>query len=65
MEPLSQATGEIMVEKTWQIPAKGDKAGPVTVVVRVPNVLIIDSRQAHPRGTRKSRVGERQDGRGR
>jgi hypothetical protein len=47
MEPLSQATGEIMVEKTWQIPAKGDKAGPVTVVVRVPNVLIIDSRGRH------------------
>jgi hypothetical protein len=47
MEPLAQATGEIMVEKTWQIPAKGDKAGPVTVVVRVPNVLIIDSRGRH------------------
>lgn len=47
MEPLAQATGEIMVEKTWQIPAKGDKAGPVTVVVRMPHVLIIDSRGRH------------------
>jgi len=47
MEPLAQATSEIMVEKTWQIPANGDKAGPVTVVVRIPNVLIIDSRGRH------------------
>jgi hypothetical protein len=47
MEPLAQATSEIMVEKTWQIPANGDKAGPVTVVVRIPNILIIDSRGRH------------------
>ena len=47
MEPLAQATSEIMVEKTWQIQANGDKAGPVTVVVRIPNVLIIDSRGRH------------------
>lgn len=47
MEPLGQASGEIMVEKTWQIPANGDKAGPVTVVVRIPYVLIIDSRGRH------------------
>ena len=47
MEPLAQATSEIMVEKTWQIPANGDKAGPVTVVVRISNILIIDSRGRH------------------
>lgn len=47
MEPLAQATSEIMVEKTWQIQANGDKAGPVTVVVRIPNILIIDSRGRH------------------
>lgn len=36
-----------MVEKTRGDPANVDKAGPVTVVVRIPNVLIIDSRGRH------------------
>jgi len=43
MDPLAKATSEMVVEKTWQIPANGGKAGPVTLVVRLPNVLIIDS----------------------
>ncbi|HZS21074.1 MAG TPA: hypothetical protein VFA63_08805 [Pseudonocardiaceae bacterium] len=47
MDPLAKATSELVVEKTWQIPANGSKAGPVTVVVRMPNVLIIDSRGRH------------------
>jgi hypothetical protein len=47
MDPLARATSEMVVEKTWQIPANGDKAGPVTLVVRLPNVLIIDSRGRH------------------
>jgi hypothetical protein len=47
MEPLAKATSETVVEKTWQIPANGGTAGPVTVVVRMPNVLIIDSRGRH------------------
>ncbi len=36
----------MVVEKTWEIPANG-KTGPVTLVVRMPNVLIIDSRGRH------------------
>jgi hypothetical protein len=47
MDPLAKAASELVVEKTWQIPANGSKAGPVTVVVRMPNVLIIDSRGRH------------------
>lgn len=47
VDPLAKATSEMVVEKTWQIPANGSKAGPVTVVVRMPNVLIIDSRGRH------------------
>ena len=47
MEPLAKATSEMVVEKTWQIPANGGESGPVTVVVRIPNVLIIDSRGRH------------------
>jgi hypothetical protein len=38
---------EMVVEKTWEIPANGGKSGPVTLVVRMPNVLIIDSRGRH------------------
>jgi hypothetical protein len=37
MDPLARATSEMVVEKTWQIPANGDKAGPGTLVVRLPN----------------------------
>ncbi|HEY3896383.1 MAG TPA: hypothetical protein VGL88_13570 [Pseudonocardiaceae bacterium] len=37
---------EMLVEKTWDIPANG-AAGPVTVVLRMPNVLIIDSKGRH------------------
>jgi hypothetical protein len=47
MEPPAKTTSEMVVEKTWQVPANGNKAGPVTVVVRMPNVLIIDSRGRH------------------
>jgi hypothetical protein len=47
IDPLAKAPSEMMAEKTWQIPANGSKAGPVTVVVRMPNVLIIDSRGRH------------------
>jgi hypothetical protein len=47
MEPPAKAVSEMVVEKTWQIPANGSKAGPVTVVVRMPDVLIIDSRGRH------------------
>ncbi|MCA1820525.1 MAG: hypothetical protein LC644_01790 [Pseudonocardia sp.] len=47
MDPLAKVTSEIMLEKSWEIPAKGATAGPVTVVVRIPNVLIIDSRGRH------------------
>jgi hypothetical protein len=42
-----QMTMSETVEKTWEIPASGGKAGPVTLVVRMPNVLIIDSRGRH------------------
>ncbi|MGH3669521.1 MAG: hypothetical protein ACRDSH_02630 [Pseudonocardiaceae bacterium] len=37
---------ETVVEKTWDIPANGG-TGPVTVVLRMPNVLIIDSKGRH------------------
>jgi hypothetical protein len=47
MEPLAKATSEMVMEKTWHIPASGGKAGPVTLVVRMPNVLIIDSCGRH------------------
>jgi hypothetical protein len=47
INPIAKGTTEIMVEKTWEIPANGGKSGPVTVVVRIPNVLIIDSRGRH------------------
>ncbi|MGH3717560.1 MAG: hypothetical protein ACRDRI_01730 [Pseudonocardiaceae bacterium] len=33
---------ETVVEKTWEIPAHGDK-GPVTVALRMPDVTITDS----------------------
>lgn len=53
MEPLKRerkTMTEIVVEntleRTWQIPAHGG-TGPVTLVVRMPNVLIIDSRGRH------------------
>ena len=47
MEPMKRkSTSEIVVEKTWDIPANGG-TGPVTVVVRMPNVLIIDSKGRH------------------
>lgn len=36
-----------MVEKTWEIPANDTKSGPVTLAVRMPDVLIIDSRGRH------------------
>ncbi len=35
-----------VVEKTWQIPAHGGK-GPVTVMVRMPEVTITDSQGRH------------------
>lgn len=47
MNPMVKSTDEIVVEKTWEIPANGGKAGPVTLVVRMPNVLIIDARGRH------------------
>jgi hypothetical protein len=49
MNPMKRqrTTMSEMVEKTWEIPANGGKAGPVTLVVRMPNVLIIDSRGRH------------------
>jgi hypothetical protein len=50
MNPMKRertTMGEMVVEKTWEIPANGGKAGPVTLVVRMPNVLIIDSRGRH------------------
>ena len=47
MKPPAKATTETVVEKTWQIPANGGKAGPVTVVLRIPHVLIIDSQGRH------------------
>jgi hypothetical protein len=63
MEPPAKAASEMVVEKTWQIPANGSKAGPVTVVVRMPDVLIIDSRGRHnPGGPRASSAREHQDG---
>ena len=43
---MSDLVVENALEKTWQIPAHGT-SGPVTVVVRLPNVLIIDSRGRH------------------
>ncbi|MGH2620975.1 MAG: hypothetical protein ACRDHG_10465 [Anaerolineales bacterium] len=33
---------ETVIEKTWEIPAHGDK-GPVTVTLRMPEVTITDS----------------------
>jgi hypothetical protein len=47
MDPLAKATSEMVVEKDLAVPANGSKAGPVTVVVRMPTVLIIDSRGRH------------------
>jgi hypothetical protein len=50
MNPMKRertAMSEMAVEKTWEIPSNGSKAGPVTLVVRMPNVLIIDSRGRH------------------
>ena len=47
MEPMKRKNmSEMLVEKTWDIPANG-AAGPVTVVLRMPNVLIIDSKGRH------------------
>jgi hypothetical protein len=49
MDPMKReckTTGQVVVEKTWEIPANGGR-GPVTVVVRMPNVLIIDSQGRH------------------
>ncbi len=37
---------ETVVEKTWEIPAHGDK-GPVTIALRVPEVTITDSQGRH------------------
>ena len=37
---------ETVVEKTWQIPAHGDK-GPVTIALRTPEVTITDSEGRH------------------
>lgn len=37
---------EVVVEKTWQIPAHGEK-GPLTVTVRMPAVTITDSQGRH------------------
>jgi hypothetical protein len=47
MEPMKRKNmSEMLVEKTWDIPANG-ATGPVTVVLRMPNVLIIDSKGRH------------------
>lgn len=49
MDPMKRerkAMSEIVVEKSWNVPANGG-AGPVTVVLRMPNVLIIDSKGRH------------------
>ncbi|MGH3857714.1 MAG: hypothetical protein ACRDR6_30335 [Pseudonocardiaceae bacterium] len=35
-----------VVEKTWEIPAHGDK-GPVTIALRMPEVTITDSQGRH------------------
>lgn len=37
---------EVVVEKTWQIPAHGGK-GPLTVTVQMPAVTITDSQGRH------------------
>ncbi|MGH3973063.1 MAG: hypothetical protein ACRDS9_07035 [Pseudonocardiaceae bacterium] len=37
---------ETLVEKTWEIPAHGDK-GPVTITLRMPEVTITDSAGRH------------------
>ncbi|MGH3826167.1 MAG: hypothetical protein ACRDQX_03195, partial [Pseudonocardiaceae bacterium] len=37
---------ETVVEKTWVIPAHGDK-GPVTIALRMPDVTITDSQGRH------------------
>jgi len=37
---------EVVIEKTWQIPAHGGK-GPVTVTVQMPEVTITDSQGRH------------------
>ncbi|MGH3830780.1 MAG: hypothetical protein ACRDRS_10085 [Pseudonocardiaceae bacterium] len=37
---------ETVVEKTWEIPAHGDK-GPVTIALRMPDVTITDSQGRH------------------
>ncbi len=37
---------ETVVEKTWEIPAHGGK-GPVTVMLRMPEVTITDSQGRH------------------
>jgi hypothetical protein len=39
---MSQA----VVEKTWKVPAHGDK-GPVTITLRLPEVTITDSQGRH------------------
>jgi hypothetical protein len=39
---MSQA----VVEKTWEVPAHGDK-GPVTITLRIPEVTITDSQGRH------------------
>jgi hypothetical protein len=39
---MSQA----VVEKTWEVPAHGDK-GPVTITLRLPEVTITDSQGRH------------------
>ena len=41
-----KAMDEVVVEKTWQIPAHGEK-GPLTVTVRMPAVTITDSQNRH------------------
>lgn len=37
---------ETVVEKTWHIPAHGDK-GPVTITLRMPEVTVTDSAGRH------------------
>lgn len=41
-----KAMDEVVVEKTWQIPAHGEK-GPLTVTVLMPAVTITDSQGRH------------------
>jgi hypothetical protein len=46
VETERRIMSQAVVEKTWEVPAHGDK-GPVTITLRLPEVTITDSQGRH------------------